>query len=420
MHRGVNKAKPVFMEPKTSITVDRDIISILRNAPIFTKADDFVLEKIASVLIEQKVKRGQAIFKKGDEGKEMFIIKDGLIRVHDGNHVLSRLKKGQVFGEFALFDEESRSASVTAEEVTELLVLKQVDFYEVLSENVDVTKGVLKNVIRRIREMNELESKLAKSYLKIQKQKNEIEEQHQNILEQKNNLIVANEQLTRLNEDKNQLISIVSHGLRNPLTSSLCVMDLLNSDKDSLSEDQLEYVEIIQKGLRRMNSMINQTLDIDVIELQRSHLNSELVNLKDTLHQLKDSFKYTLSIKKLMLDLKTSELNIMADKNFIYVILDNILSNAIKFSPANETITMELFEKNGRACIEISDEGPGMTSEAIKTLFDKPQLHHRQTDKTGLSIVKKYVEAMDGELSCRSNPGNGTTFVVCFNMIKSK
>ena len=405
------------MDSKITTTVDENLITILQNVPIFSEADDLVLDKIASVLTELKVKRGQVIFRKGDEGKEMYIIKNGLVRVHDGNHVLSRLKTGQVFGEFALFDEETRSASITAEEVSDLLVLKQVDFYDVMAENVEVTKGVLKKVIKRIREMNELESKLARSYLKIQKQKNEIEEQHKNILEQKTDLEKANQQLARLNEEKNQLISIVSHGLRNPLTSSLCVIDLLNEGHEDLSTDQLEYIDIIQKGLRRMNSMINQTLDIDVIELQRSNLIHERLNLADILKQVKDSFKYTLSLKKLHLDLNTRDIEITADKNFIYVILDNVLSNAIKFSPPEKKIIMEVFEKEGKACIEISDEGPGMTNEAIKTLFDKPQIHQRQTDKTGLSIVKKYVEAMNGEISCTSNPGYGTTFRVCFDII---
>ncbi|MCD4663746.1 MAG: ATP-binding protein, partial [Bacteroidales bacterium] len=66
---------------------------------------------------------------------------------------------------------------------------------------------------------------------------------------------------------------------------------------------------------------------------------------------------------------------------------------------------------------EISDEGPGISDEALKTLFDKPQVHDRQADKTGLSIVKKYVEAMNGELLCKSKYGQGTTFVVKFDII---
>jgi len=58
-----------------------------------------------------------------------------------------------------------------------------------------------------------------------------------------------------------------------------------------------------------------------------------------------------------------------------------------------------------------------MTSDAIKILFDKPQAHGRQTDKTGLSLTKKYVEAMNGKIFCNTNPGHGTTFIVEFSII---
>ncbi|MCD4697226.1 MAG: HAMP domain-containing histidine kinase [Bacteroidales bacterium] len=400
----------------SEISVHKELLDLLKKVRIFTDVGDHDLADIAHELFEMKCRSGQTIFKKGDEGDAMYIIKSGSVRVHDGNHVLSRLKSGQVFGEFALFDKESRSASITAEEPSVLFELGQENFARVMINKPDVTMGVLKKVIRRIREMNELEGKLAKSYMKIQKQKNEIEEQHQDILKQKAELEKTNEQLTRLNEEKNRLISVVSHGIRNPLTSSLCVADLLENDPEKLTEKQNEYLSVIHSSLRRMNSLINQTLDIDIIELQRDKLKPEPVNIANLLEQIGESFKYTLSLKKITFDLKLEPLTLIVDRNFIYLILDNLLSNAIKFSPFNKKIIIDLFSKNGKAIIEISDQGPGISEEALQTLFDKPQLHDRQTDKTGLSIAKKYVEAMGGELFCKSRHGQGTTFMVQFEL----
>jgi len=403
-----------MMDSQSDDVLISDRVSILREVEIFSETSDNVLMEIASFLKELKVKQGQNVFKKGEEGDAMFIIKSGAVRVHDGNHVISRLNSGQVFGEFALFDNDSRSASVTAEESTILFKLEQNDFYKVMMNKAEVTKGVLRKVLKRIREMNELEGKLAKSYLSIQKQKNEIEEQNANILEQKKELEATNQQLLKLNEEKNQLISIVSHGLRNPLTSSLCVIDLLEHESENLTVDQLEYTRLVHSSLRRMNSLINQTLDIDIIELQRNKLSLQKINLADLLRQIESGFKYTLSLKKLDIELKLEELFIEADKNFIYVVFDNLLSNAIKFSPGNKKIYIELMKSNSMARVEISDEGPGISQEALQSLFDKPKIHNRQTDKTGLSIVKKYVEAMKGELLCKSRPGQGTTFIVQF------
>jgi signal transduction histidine kinase len=391
-----------------------DLTALLGNVKIFSEVGNDELADIAGQLTEIRYRSGQSIFKKGDEGDAMYIIKSGSVRVHDGNHVLSRLKAGQVFGEFALFDKESRSASITAEEPTVLLELDQFNFGKVMVDKPEVTMGVLRKVIRRIREMNELESKLARSYMKIQKQKNEIEEQHQNILDQKAELEKNNTELTRLNEEKNRLISVVSHGIRNPLTSSLCVADLMENDDKGLDNHQREYLTVIHSSLRRMNSLINQTLDIDTIELQRDKLKPEKILLDEILENLASSFKYTFSLKKLTIDMNLEKLAIEADVNFVFLILDNLLSNAIKFSPMNKKIIVDLFEKNGMTVVEISDQGPGISDEALRTLFDKPQIHDRQSDRTGLSIAKKYVEAMGGELFCKSRQGQGTTFMVQF------
>jgi len=234
---------------------------------------------------------------------------------------------------------------------------------------------------------------------------------------QKVELEKTNEQLVRLNEEKNQLISIVSHGLRNPLTSSLCVVDLLEQECGNCSDEQKEYIQVIHKSLRRMNSLINQTLDIDIIELQREKLKLENVDLAEVLKLIEEGFKYTLSLKRLELDLNLNDLSAKVDQNFVYIIFDNLLSNAIKFSPVKKKITIDLFESDGKVITEISDEGPGISDEALKTLFDKPQVHDRQTDRTGLSIVKKYVEAMNGELICKSKFGQGTTFIVKFDKL---
>jgi signal transduction histidine kinase len=403
------------MIPVTDAQIS-DRLILLKKVEIFSKTSEDILREIASVLTEVKCRQNQSVFRKGDEGKAMFIITSGSFRVHDGGHVIYRLKEGYVFGEFALFDNELRSASVTAEEPSALLKLEQDDFYKIMSDKDEVVKEVLRQVIRRIREMNELEGKLAKSYLNIQKQKNEIEEQNLNILAQKNELEKTNELLLKLNEEKNQLISIVSHGLRNPLTSSLCVMDLMEQEADNMTENQKELINLLHNSLRRMNSLINQTLDIDSIELQRNKLSFQKIDLAEILHQVENSFKYTLSIKKLSLETNLQNMHILADRNFLYLIFDNLLSNAIRFSPSSKKITIDLFKSDSKARVEISDEGPGMSQEAMKSLFDRPQTHQRQTDKSGLTIVKKYIEAMHGELQCKSHPGRGTTFIVQFNL----
>jgi len=195
----------------------------------------------------------------------------------------------------------------------------------------------------------------------------------------------------------------------------LCVADLIENGAIELNEDQKEYFSLVHNSLRRMNSLINQTLDIDIIELQRDKFKPEIVNMEALLRQVEENFKYTLRFKKITLDVKLESIHIYADRNFLYLILDNLISNAIKFSPPNQSIIIDLFSCGKKACIEISDQGPGMSDAALKTLFDNPRQHDRDIDKTGLSIAKKYVEAMGGKLDCKGNKGKGTTFRLEFD-----
>lgn len=203
----------------------------LRKLPIFSDSEPEVLMELASSLTEKEVMKGSMIIRKGDEADAAFIIATGRVRVHDGNHVLARLEAGQVFGEYALIDQRTRSASVTADETCVLLRLSYSDFYSNAVGNPGILRGVLRQLINRMRDMNELEEKLSKSYLKIQRQKELIEKQNESISQQKALLEQQNFDLTKLNEEKNHVMSTVIHQIKNPLTSSLCMAEMLDAGR---------------------------------------------------------------------------------------------------------------------------------------------------------------------------------------------
>ncbi|MDZ7742012.1 MAG: histidine kinase dimerization/phospho-acceptor domain-containing protein [Bacteroidota bacterium] len=145
-------------------------------------------------------------------------------------------------------------------------------------------------MIKRLRERNELEEKLARSYKKIQKQKTEIEEQHRNIKDQKEQLEQHNYDLVSLNEEKNQIMSVVIHGLKNPLTSSLCMADMLYQKKEQMGNAGNDQLELICKSLRRMNIMINQMLDINTIESKKIKLNYERLYVSGVVREVVKNF----------------------------------------------------------------------------------------------------------------------------------
>jgi signal transduction histidine kinase len=396
-------------------------VTLLKEVDIFRDVPDEILKNIAGVLKEHPVRKEEVIFRRGDQGHSMFIIVDGSVRVHAGDFVITRMGRGRVFGEYALFDRESRSASITAEEETCLLELERCDFSGLMAADVNVMQGVVKLVVKRIREMNEMERKLAQSYLKIQKQNEEIARQNLSIQEQSKELGKKNDMLNQLNEEKHHLINVLAHDLRNPLTSSLCLADLLTSQTQGLSNDQCKSVEVIYNSLKRINHIINQILDINDIATRNISLKPEITNLELLLKEITEIYASAMAQKNLTLHLVTSELYSNLDRNYAALIFENFLSNAIKFSPPDKTITVKLLEGGDMVHVEIIDQGPGISEDDIRKLFGKYQKQtDYQAEKTdadgiGLSIVKKYVDAMKGKVRCISEPGKGATIVVEFN-----
>ncbi len=399
---------------KEQIIEDR--IKILKNTHIFSETGTDVLFEIANALVEKQARKEKVIIRKGDIGNEMYIIVKGTVRVHDGNHVLTKLGPGSVFGEYSLIDEETRSASVTADIPSDLLKLSHDDFFKILFEKKEVINGVLKVLVNRMRSMNVLEEKLSKSYLKIQKQKDEIELQHQSISKQKELLEAQNYDLLNLNEEKNHLLSVVVHGIKNPLTSSLCSIDLLK-DNDQIKNSQVECVSIIENSLNRINKMINEVLNINRIESKTFSLKTEPIEISKLIREVLFNFNVVIKRKKLQLNLNLCNCRSKVNEVYMHQIVDNLLSNAFKFAPISSSIDINLFAVEDKVCLEIIDEGKGIDSDDPNAVFE---IYQRQNDNPnndtkdglGLAIVKKYVSAMKGKVWCENKENKGAKFTV--------
>lgn len=390
----------------------------LRKLPIFADADQDVLMEMSGSLTEKEVMKGGLIIRKGDEADAAFIIASGKVRVHDGNHILARLEAGMVFGEYALIDQRPRSASVTADDHCILLRFDYRDFYSHAVGNPGILRGVLKQLIHRMRDMNELEEKLSKSYLKIQRQKELIEKQNASISSQKILLEQQNFDLTKLNEEKNHLISTVIHQIKNPLTSSLCMAEMLDSREGHVDETEKEGLSIIRNSLRRINNLVNEILDVSTIESKVYSLKMESLNVNRILEELLENYKYFIEQKSIVLKSELAPISAKLNRVYITQIFDNLLSNAIKFTPEGKAINIRLFVKDNILHFYVFDEGPGIEQDKIAKVFDQ---YKRQTsmfeqeiaqDGLGLAIVYKYTTAMQGTVRCESEIARGTRFYV--------
>ena len=214
------------------------------------------------------------------------------------------------------------------------------------------------------------------------------------------------------------MISIVAHDLKNPLTSALSVAELFESEK--VSKDQSEYLGVILRSLHRMNSLVTKILEIKVLESSSLKINNTEVDLKRVTEQVIAALKFQCDNKNIRIITDINDSTAHMDSSLVNQILDNLVSNAIKFSNRNSKVSIILKDENQMVRFEIKDEGPGIMEEEKPRLFKKYQkLAARPTagessTGLGLSIVKKYVEAMNGEVWCESEIGNGATFIVEF------
>lgn len=110
---------------------------------------------LAGILEEVYLEADENLFSKGDRGTCMYFIYKGRVRIHDGNHTLAVLEKDEIVGELSVLDAERRSASATTEEESILLKLEQEPFYEIMMDNAEILKGILKTLCRRLRIMDD-------------------------------------------------------------------------------------------------------------------------------------------------------------------------------------------------------------------------------------------------------------------------
>ncbi|MFC2124640.1 ATP-binding protein [Bacteroidota bacterium] len=377
-------------------------VSLLKKIPLFMGLHKAILKRVADIMDVMEFGAGHHIFFKGEKGDAIYIIEYGQVSVNDGEFELSRLGPNEIFGEYALIDNKARSASIMAEEPVRLYRLDRNDFINLISENEEVIRGLLVMFVNRLRDHDILEKKLDQQKRQISDQKQALEE---------------------LNEEKNHLMAIIAHDLRNPLTSTLALTDFLISESEKFSEDQKECLEVMAKAIKRMNHMVQKILDVRAIEAREDQLNLEKVNLADILSEVYASFHDRMEEKQITGVLNLSDVHAEVDRYYLLQIVENLVSNAIKFSPQGSKVFFNIWLNEGKAHIGIKDEGPGISREDQKKLFHKFQtLDAKPTGNEtstgiGLSVVKKFTEMMNGKVWCESDEGKGSKFVVAFVVV---
>lgn len=134
-------------------SVDR--LLFVRGVPVFKELRDDFLVRLASIMDELAFPSQHTIFTQGQEGRSLYILVSGQVRVHIGDRELAQLEKGACFGEMSVFDAEPRSATITTLAPCECLVLTQQQLYEAIDETPGIAVNIIRLLSRRIREQNQ-------------------------------------------------------------------------------------------------------------------------------------------------------------------------------------------------------------------------------------------------------------------------
>ncbi|WP_028451402.1 HAMP domain-containing histidine kinase [Chitinilyticum aquatile] len=242
----------------------------------------------------------------------------------------------------------------------------------------------------------------------------------QELAERNQALQEANESLRQLNNEKNELLAIAAHDLKNPVGSMLGMAQILERKLDEWPSEKVRdrLRGIATLGSRVLN-ILGNLLDHHALETGNVRLTIEAVPLDRVLSELLDSWQERLEGKRQHCHFTITGLSVRADRQALWQILENLLSNAVKYAPQHSRITIVVSREDDQVAIAFSDRGPGIALHEMPLLFRKfsrlsavPTGGEHATG-LGLSIVKRLAEAMGGSVRCESQLGNGATFIVC-------
>jgi signal transduction histidine kinase len=219
-------------------------------------------------------------------------------------------------------------------------------------------------------------------------------------------------ELSSIETLKTDFVSNVSHEIKTPLSIIQNYTVALQDDRLSKKE-RTEYCKTIIEASKRLTELITNILKLDKLENQKIMPKSELYSLDEQLRECVLNFENLLESKNITVICDNIEpLKANYDKSLLELVWNNLISNAIKFTDKNGTITISLKNR----AVTIQDTGCGMNDETVKHIFDKfyqgDTSHSTEGNGLGLTLVKKIIDIYNCGITVQSEMGKGTTFLI--------
>ncbi len=226
----------------------------------------------------------------------------------------------------------------------------------------------------------------------------------------------ANQKLQQLNREKDGLLAMVAHDLKSPLNNTLGVIEAMKQD-EGMQPMQLHMLQLAEKSCHKGVNLIGDLLELNKLE-QQEKVEFELLDLGKFLLKTREGFLSVAEQKKIVIELKDEATvkRVFTVEDYLDRILDNLISNALKFSPSHTRVTLMLENDEKYAIISIGDQGPGFSDgdkkkmfQAFQKLSARPTAGENSTG-LGLAIVKSLSQKLNAEVELDSTLGEGATF----------
>ena len=214
---------------------------------------------------------------------------------------------------------------------------------------------------------------------------------------------------------RNDFINNFSHEFKTPIVSIKGFAKQLQND-DISEEQKKEYIDIIVNESDRLASMSSNILLLTKFENQQMVTNKTHFYLDEQIRKCILMLEKEWSRKNIELDLELSEVRYFSNEEMLSHVWQNILSNAVKFTPENGIIKVQCYEDEFYATVRIADNGIGMDDKTQKHIFDKfyqgDASHRLSGNGLGLPLAKRVVTLCGGKINVKSQTGKGTTFII--------
>ncbi len=245
---------------------------------------------------------------------------------------------------------------------------------------------------------------------------------HVALSDAKRRILHQAEQIQKINRTKDRLYSVIAHDIKTPFSNiSMLISTLAEGYLEPGSDEYKEIIQNISNSSQETYALLKNLLFWTRTQTGDLEMAPESVRLNELVHNALHFFKPNASKKSITLHMDVPEdLMMRADRNMMQSILQNLVSNAIKFTDDGGDVRITARKKVNNVVIEVQDNGVGITEENMKKLFvDEGQVTTRGTNDEkgsglGLLLVKDFVQRNNGMLELESKPDEGTTFTLIF------